>query len=76
MALESGLVDGTRTIISIAHVLLKLLIREQVVFMRENLLVASAQVAHLLVVDAANVAMEIRPTETGEVARIVGAVVS
>lgn len=42
---------------------------------RKDVLVPRAEVAHLLVVDGADVAMQVGPAEAGKVALVVGAVV-
>lgn len=76
VALEAGLVDRAGLVVAVPHMSLQLLVGEQLVLVGEDLLVARAEVAHLAVVDGAHVAVEVGPAEAGEVARVVGAVVS
>jgi len=75
MAPEACLIDRTWPVVSIPHVLLQLLIREKVVFVSEYLLASGAQVAHLLVVGASDVAMKVGPAQAGKVAVDIRAVV-
>lgn len=76
VALEAGLVGGAGQVVAHLHVLLELLVGEQLVLVGEDLLVPGAQVAHLLVVDGAHVAVQVGPPEPGEIAGVVGAVVA
>jgi hypothetical protein len=62
VALEAGLVNSSRSVIAVAHVLLQLLVGKQLVLMSKDLLIPGAQVAHLLVMGAAYMSMQIRPT--------------
>lgn len=76
VSLETGLVHGTRLVVTFAHVLAEFLIREHLMLVCENLFVPGAEVAHLLVMHGADVAMQVWPTEAGEVAVAIGAVIS
>lgn len=75
VALEARLVGGTRLVVTVAHVPLKLLIREELMLVGEDLLVAGAQVAHALAMGRLDVTMQIGPAQPGEIARAVGTVV-
>jgi hypothetical protein len=76
VSLETGLVNGSRLVVAFAHVVLQFLVGEQLVLVRKDLLVTSAEVTHLLVVDAPHMAVEIWPAQSSKVAGIVGAVVA
>jgi len=76
MATETGLVNGAGLIVAVSHVFAEGLVCEHLVLMGEALLVASAEIAHLLVVDGAHMAMQVGPAETSEVTFAIGAVVS
>jgi hypothetical protein len=76
VAPEAGLVDGAGLVVAVAHVLGELLVGKHVVLVGKHLLVASAQVAHFLVVLALDVAVQVLPAETGKVAFGVGAVIA
>ena len=66
MALEARGVAGFAT--SGPHMLAQLLVRVHVVLVRKYFLVPRTQVAHLLVVDGADMAVEVGPAETSKVA--------
>lgn len=68
---------GIRVIFGISnlHVFAQLLVRVHLVLVGKDLLVPRAQVAHLLVVDGADMAVEIGPAETSKVAAGFGAVI-
>lgn len=51
VALEAGLVGGAGLIVAASHVFLQLLVGKELVLVREDLLVASAQVAHSFAMD-------------------------
>ena len=68
VALEARLVGSTRLVVSMPHVLLKLFLSEELMLVREHLLVPSAQVAHTLTVSGLHMTVEIRPAESSEVA--------
>ena len=76
MAPETRLIRRTWFVISMAHVLRELLIRKHVMLVCKDFLVPSTEVAHLLVVGGTDMAMEVWPPETGEVAFGIGTVVS
>jgi hypothetical protein len=61
MALETGLVLGTRDVVSVLFVPTQVLDGEEVVFVGKDLFVAGAQITHLLVVDTLDVTVQIRP---------------
>jgi hypothetical protein len=69
------LIDCTRLVVAVPHVFGQLLVGKHVVFVGKDLLVPSAQIAHLLAVDGADMSMQIRPTEAGKVALRVRAIV-
>jgi len=75
MALETTLVDCSWIIISLRHMLLQLLIRKQVMLVREYLLISRAEITHLLVVDSAHMTMQVRPSSNGDIAVWIRAVV-
>lgn len=76
MALKTSLINGTRFIITAFHVLLVLFVGEELMLVGKDLLVPRAQIAHLLMVDAANVTVKVGPAETGEVAGIIWTIVA
>lgn len=76
MTLETCLVDGTGSIITTSHMLLQLFILEKFMFMGENFLVSSTEVAHLLMMDGLDMPMQVLPTKSSEVACRIRAVVS
>lgn len=76
MALETGLIRGTGFVVTTLHVLVQFLVGEQFVLVREDLFVSSAKVAHAFMVMRLDVSVKIWPSQAGEVAGIVGAVVS
>lgn len=76
MAPETRLICRTWLVISMAHVLRELLIRKHVMLVCKDFLVPSAEVAHLLVVGGTDMAMEVWPSETGEVAFGIWTIVS
>jgi hypothetical protein len=55
--------------------LLQLLVRKQVMLVREDLLISRAEITHLLVVDSAHMAMQVRPSSNGDIAVWIRAVV-
>jgi hypothetical protein len=61
MALETGLVLGTRDVVSVLFVPTQVLDGEEVVFVGKDLFVAGAQITHLLVVDTLDVTVQIGP---------------
>jgi hypothetical protein len=63
-------------LITMPHMLPQLLLGVHLVFVRENLLVPRAQVAHFHVVNGANMPMQVSPAQPGEVAVQARAVVS
>lgn len=76
MPFESSLVNGTRFVITLAHVFAELLIREHLMLVCEHLFVPGAEVAHLFMVHGADMTMQIWPAEAGEIAVAIGTVVS
>lgn len=76
VSLESRLVCGSRLIVSVSHVLLQLLVGEQFVLMREDPLVTSAQITHALFVRRLDMAVQVGPSQAGEIAVGVWAVVA
>jgi hypothetical protein len=68
VSLEAGLVNSTGAIIAVAHMNFKLLVGEKFVLVGKHFLVASTQIAHLLVMRTSNMAVEIWPTKAGEIA--------
>lgn len=76
VSLESRLVCGSRLIISVSHVLLQLLVGEQLVLMCEDPLVTSAQITHALFVRRLDMAVQVGPSQAGEIAVGVWAVVA
>jgi hypothetical protein len=72
---KASLVDGARLVVAVAHMLGQLLVGKRVVLVRKHFLGPGAQVAHLLVVDRADVAVQVLPAEAGKVAFAIGAVV-
>jgi hypothetical protein len=76
MSTEACLVGSARLIIATPHMLRQLPISEHIMLVCEDLFVASAQVAHLLVVDGTNMPVEVLPTEAGKVAIWIRAVVA
>lgn len=76
VALETRLVSGAGLVVAVAHVLLQLLIAKELMLVGEDLLVASAEIAHALVVRRLDVPVEIGPAQAGKVAGLVGTVVS
>lgn len=75
MAPEARLVGGAGLVVAVPHMLRQLLVGKHVVLVREDLLMPSTEVAHLLAVDGPDMAMQIRPAEAGKVALGIGAVV-
>ena len=69
------MINCARSVIAVLHVSLELLIGEQLVFVCKHLLVPRAEIAHLLVVNRAHMAMEVGPAQPGEIAGRIGAVV-
>lgn len=76
VALETRLVSGAGLVVAVAHVLLQLLIAEELMLVGEDLLVTSAEIAHALVVRRLDVPVEVGPAQAGKVAGLVGTVVS
>lgn len=76
MSLKTGLIDRSGHVVAFLHMFRQLLVGEQIVLVRKHFLVASTEITHLLVVDRSHVAMEIRPVQSGKVARVVRAVIS
>lgn len=76
MTLEAGLVRRAWLIIATSHMLLQFLIGKELMLMSKNLLVPRAQIAHLLMVGATDVAVQIRPAEAGKVAGIVRTIIA
>ena len=74
VALETGLVAG----VVVAELLVSAQLggSEKIVLVGEHLLVAGTEVAHLLVVDTFDMAVQVGPAETGSIAGGVGAVVA
>ena len=61
MTLETRLVLGTRDIVSMLLVPTQILNCEKIVFVGKDLLVAGAEITHLLVVDTLDVAVQVWP---------------
>jgi len=61
MALETRLILGSRDIVSVLLVPTQVLGGEEIVFVGEDLLIAGAEIAHLLVVDALDVTVQVGP---------------
>jgi hypothetical protein len=59
----------------VAHVPLQFLIREQLMLVGEDFLVASAEITHALAMRRLDVTMQIGPAQPGKIARPVGTVV-
>lgn len=76
VALEARLIGSARLVVAVAHVLLQLLVGEQLVLVGEYFLVAGAEVAHALAMRRLDMAMQIGPAQAGKVARLVWTVVS
>jgi hypothetical protein len=74
MTLEPGS-NPLLVLIAVPHVLLQLLFGVHVMLVGKDLLVPSAEVAHLLVVDGADMAMQVWPAQAGKVAGRVRAVI-
>lgn len=68
MAPKTRLRNVSRLIVAMMHMLLQFSIRKELMLVCEHFLVTSAQVAHLLVVDASYMAVQVWPAETSEVA--------
>lgn len=66
---------GPRLAIAMAHVITELLIRIDIVFVRKHLLVPSAEIAHLLVMDGADMTVQIGPAESGKITVPVRAII-
>lgn len=75
VALEARLVGSTRLVVTVAHVPLQFLIREQLMLVGEDFLVASAEITHALAMRRLDVTMQIGPAQPGKIARPVGTVV-
>lgn len=75
MALESTLINSAGIVIAELFMPSQLLWSEQLVFMRENLLIPCAQIAHDLVMDALDMPMQVGPSPTGHVAVVGRAIV-
>lgn len=76
VSLETGLINGARFVIPLAHMIAQLLIREHLMFVCKDLLVPRAEIAHLLVMRSSDVAMQIRPAKAREIAVAIGTVIS
>jgi hypothetical protein len=76
MPSETRLINCAGFVVAVSHMFGQLLIRKQVMFVRKDLLVPGAQVAHLLVVDGADMAMQVLPAKACKVALGIGAVIS
>lgn len=61
VALEARLISGAGLVVAMAHVLLQLLIAEELMLVGEDLFVTGAEIAHALVVRRFDVSMEISP---------------
>jgi hypothetical protein len=75
MALEAGLIGRAGLVIAATHVLLELAISEQLVLVRENLLITGTEIAHSFLVDRFDMAMEVWPAKPRKVAISIGTVV-
>jgi len=62
-------------LIAISHVLSQLLVRIYLMLVSKDLFVPGAEVAHLLVVNRANMTVQVGPTKASEVAARVGAII-
>jgi hypothetical protein len=76
MSSESALVSRAWPIVSLVFVSPQLLLREQLVLMRKDLLVSRAEIAHNLVVCRLYVSVEIWPSEACHITAWIRAVVS
>lgn len=75
MALEPALIDRAGVIVTELLVFPQLILREELMLVREDLLVPRAQVAHYPLMRAPNMAMQVRPAHARDIARRVRAVV-
>jgi hypothetical protein len=75
MALETTLVDCTGVIVALLHMSLQLFIGKQFMLVGEHFLVSCAEVAHLLMMYTSDMSMQVRPTQTCNIAAWVRAVV-
>lgn len=73
---EAGLISRAGFVVAAAHVLFQLLIRKQFMLVGEDLFVACAEIAHALSMDALDMAVQVWPTQAGEIARGIRAIVS
>lgn len=76
VALEAGLVSRTRLVVAVHHMLLQLLFGKELMFVGKNALVPGTQVTHAFAVGRLDMAVEVWPSEAGEVAGWLGAVVA
>lgn len=75
VAFEARLVNCSGAIVAVAHVPLELLFRKELMLVCEDLLVAGTEIAHLLVMNATDMAVEIGPPEASKIALVVGAII-
>jgi hypothetical protein len=61
VALETRLVSSAWLVVTVSHMLLQLLIAEQLMLVSEDLFVASAEIAHALLMRRPSMSMEIGP---------------
>jgi hypothetical protein len=62
MPLESRLINRSRVIVSLLHMTIEVFIRKQLMFMRKDFFVPGAKIAHLLLMYAANVPVQVWPS--------------
>jgi hypothetical protein len=75
MSFKSRLIDCSWIVVSFPHMLLQFLIRKQVVLVRKHFLVPRAQITNFLVVYRSNMAMQIRPAQTSNIAVVIGTII-
>ena len=75
VSLKTCLVDGSGLVVTFSHMFLQLLVCKQLMLVCKDLLVTSAEITHLLVVNRPHMAVEVWPAQSGEVAGVVRAVV-
>jgi hypothetical protein len=68
MSPKSALIDSARLVVSTFLMLSQLLSGKQVMLVGENLLVLRTEVAHDLLVRLADVVMQVRPAQAGDIA--------
>jgi hypothetical protein len=68
MPFESSLVDSSRIVVAEFFVLLKVLLRKQLMLVGENLFMTRAEVAHPFLVRAPDMPVQVGPTQASDIA--------